>query len=151
LTVNGNRTKVKYLNSDKLDGLTATQFQRRVGGACTGSRAVQRIGAQGGVTCTAEPMWALVNANATLGRGSAALVSVAQVNSTSGQFEVIFDRDISSCAYLASIGLAGNNATPPAGFVGTTGRQNKPNGIFVTTYNSAGTLTAESFFVQVVC
>jgi hypothetical protein len=149
-TVNRNRTKVKYLNSDKLDGLTATQFQRRVRGSCTGSRAVRKIGALGGVTCTAEPMWALVNANATLGRGSAALVSVA-AGTSAGEYKVIFNRDVSACAYLGTIGIAGSAFNPPAGLIGTTGLAGEPNGIFVRTFNAAGALTALGFFVHVVC
>jgi hypothetical protein len=48
--VNGNTTKVPWLNADLLDGLDSSKLQLRVSGQC-GSTAITAISATGSVTC----------------------------------------------------------------------------------------------------
>jgi hypothetical protein len=55
LSVGTNRTKIGNLNSDFLDGLTSSQFQRRVSGTCAAGTSVTAITAGGGVTCAGAP------------------------------------------------------------------------------------------------
>jgi hypothetical protein len=69
---------------------------------------------------------------------------------TGGIYEVDFNQNITACTYSASDAVPGAG-TPPAAFVAVTGRGGVPNGLFVVTFNSSGTLTPESFMVEVFC
>ena len=60
-----------------------------------------------------EALWAVVNSNATLARGSG-VSSVA--DSGVGNTRVYFTRNITTCAFNATIGLAGNSLTESPGF-----------------------------------
>jgi hypothetical protein len=99
-----------------------------------------------GCACT---MWAVVNADGTLARGFR-VTSTARLGS-GGQYEVIFDRNVTRCAYVATIGLSGSVGNSPPGETTVVGRIGVPNGVFVTTGNSAGTQTDLGFHLAVHC
>lgn len=63
-----------------------------------------------------------------------------------GQYEVIFDRDISDCVYTASAANVSSGTE-----VVVDPRAGTPNAVFVKTANSAGTAIDAKFFVEVVC
>jgi hypothetical protein len=65
LTVS-NSTKVPYLNSDLVDGLTSSQLQRRITGTCTDG-ALRAVGSSGGVYCAAVPRRNIVRLRAPEG------------------------------------------------------------------------------------
>jgi hypothetical protein len=67
-----------------------------------------------------------------------------------GVYELYFDRDISNCAYVASLGDPGS-VLVPAGIVGATGRAGTPNGLFIVSRNLAGANTDQTFHVHVMC
>jgi hypothetical protein len=69
----------------------------------------------------------------------------------SGTYQVVFDRDVSDCAYVASIGLTGSSGTAPAGFVGVSRLNANVNGVSVVTYDSSGSAADEPFHLVVIC
>lgn len=93
-------------------------------------------------------LWAVVNEDGGLHR---AFHAVSSTNLAVGQYEVIFDRDVRGCAFVASIGLSGSSGASNPGEVTVVGRATDPNGVFVTTHDSAGTLANRGFHLQVMC
>lgn len=94
-----------------------------------------------------ELLWAVVNNNGTLARASG--VSSSQRLAT-GQYEVTFTgRSVRDCAYTATLGNAGITAQP--GFVSAVRRSELAEGVFVATWNTAGTPTDLPFHVTVSC
>ena len=67
-----------------------------------------------------------------------------------GIYDVFFNRDVSGCAYVASLG-GPDAGTPPAGTVAVTNLAGAPKGLFVITRNSAGTNASLPFHVAVFC
>jgi hypothetical protein len=89
-----------------------------------------------------KPMWALVNADGSLGTNSRATGSTEL---TTGQYEIDFDRDVSGCAYAASTDeTIGTNAI-------VAPRNGVADGVFVATNASGGTNSANAFYVTVTC
>lgn len=93
-------------------------------------------------------MSAVVNADATLARGEG-VTSTAGLGS--GNFEVIFGRDVRACAYDASVGSSATVGTEPAGYVTVVGRAGQPNGVFLQTLDTTGTVVARGFHLIVYC
>ncbi len=96
-------------------------------------------------------LWALINATT----GSAVRSSGVNTTSTfiegTGEYQVVFDQSVTTCAYVATPGLNGSTGSTPPYFVTVVGRFGNPNGLWVTTYDTAGAPTDESFFIQVIC
>jgi hypothetical protein len=109
------------VNADRLDGLDSSAFAR--------------------------PMWATINADGTIAR-AAQVASSVRIGS--GSYGVIFNRDITQCAYIATLGSPGGG-TPAAGFIVTALRAGTTNGVFVGTYSMAGAFVDSSFHLQVSC
>lgn len=63
-----------------------------------------------------------------------------------GQYEVAFNRDVSNCAYNAT--LDNNSGT---GEIVVDPRSGNANAVFVQTHNSAGADAARSFYLEVIC
>jgi hypothetical protein len=99
----------------------------------------------------ATNLWAVVNPDGTLNRGSH-VVSVAKANyagSTAGSYEVIFDRNVTSCVYMGTLG--GANTAFSEGQITTFPRNNNANGVFIFTYDSAAVRADRLFQVAVLC
>jgi len=93
-------------------------------------------------------MSAVVNADGTLARNAGATSATAF---GSGQYEVIFERDVTACTYVATIGLSATSGSSSPGFVTVVGRAGAPNGIFVTTDDATGASLNLGFHVIVFC
>ena len=91
--------------------------------------------------------WAVVNASGQLVRGRN-VTSVARTSS--GRYQVIFDRDLRPCAYLATLGDT-SAATPPSGQIGTSSLASNVNGIAVRTTSADGTAADRPFHLIVPC
>ncbi len=111
---------------------------------------------EGGVTPTAagNVVYACVNADGTLspnqrfGAVSSGPLGVLD----SGIYEVIFNRNVRDCAYLATIGLCGfTGSTFPPGEISTVGRLTDVNGVYVRTTDSAGAPQNKPFYLEVQC
>jgi hypothetical protein len=98
-----------------------------------------------GCACT---LFAVVNANGTLAFGFGA---VSSTKLATGEYQVIFNRNVRDCAYVATIGLSGNLGGSPAGEIAVVGRFNNVNGVFVQTFTSAGVPADLGFHLAVHC
>jgi hypothetical protein len=76
----------------------------------------------------ADP-WAVINADGSLARGAGV---VSSANLQAGRYEVIFNKDVSKCAYVATLGNAGFG-DPPIGKIGVARRGGNKNGVLVNT------------------
>jgi hypothetical protein len=67
-----------------------------------------------------------------------------------GRYEVDFNRDVTPCAYVASVGTtgAGNGI---ADMIGVAQRGGNPNGVFVETYDPIARHSDSSFHLVVAC
>ena len=110
------------VNADQLDGLDSSAFAR--------------------------PLWATINADGTIARG-AGVVSAENIGQA-GAYEVIFNRDVTQCAYVATLGNP-TGLTPPRGFIVTALRDGTTNGVFVLTRSTADVAADRSFHLQVSC
>jgi hypothetical protein len=105
-------------------------------------------GTNAGMPPTAQALYAVVNSTGTLARGFGA-TGAHQLGT--GTYEVDFYENVANCAFLGTIGLTGSSLSSPPGEITVVGRSGNANGIFVQTFNSAGTLTNLSYHLGVLC
>jgi len=87
----------------------------------------------------------------TVARSNPSGVTVTLVST--GVYDVTFTKDVSACAYTATIGSA-TNAVPTTGEIFVSGDTDatKVNDVFVYTFDNAGTTpTDNSFHLYVSC
>lgn len=94
------------------------------------------------------PMTAVVNSDGTLARGDHV---VSATNLGTGTYEVVFDRNVTGCAYTATIGLSGTSGSSTPGLISVVGRAGNVNGIFLNTVDTAGTNSNRGFHLNVTC
>jgi hypothetical protein len=112
----------------------------------------------------ATARWAVVEADGTLQRGShvvstqklplLALATATAITPTAigdGAYEVIFDRDVTNCAYLATLGTGDLGIEEPRGGITVAPRFQQPNGVFVATYDETLGSTDLPFHLAVFC
>jgi hypothetical protein len=100
-------------------------------------------------TTTVPPrVFAVVNSDGSKLRGKA-VASTARIST--GTYDVRFNRNISTCAWTATVGLGGFSGSTGPAMITTAGRAGTNNGLFITTFNGAATPTDEAFQVVVVC
>ena len=97
--------------------------------------------------------WAVVNGDGTLARSNNPAVEAEQLGEEGeeGTYAVTFDRNVTSCAYEASIGLAGTENTANPGFVTVVRWSEQAESVLVQTYNPAGVLADRGFHLAVFC
>lgn len=100
----------------------------------------------GGKTKT---LFAVVNSDGSLARGAGATGSFS-LSAGSGDYEVDFNRDVTSCAYVATLGNA-TAGTAPNGFITDAARAGNPDAVFVKTSDTAGNPADIQFHLAVVC
>jgi hypothetical protein len=89
---------------------------------------------------------AVVQSNGVLVRGLD-VVSVTRYGT--GQYEVLFSRVVSRGAYVATIGDAADCCIPAGGEISVAPRLSTPNGVFVQTRASNGTVADRPFHLHV--
>lgn len=109
-------------------------------------------GKEGKAGTSATALWAVVGSDGKLARGSGVIESK---EAFTGAYEVVFNRDVTQCAYEATLGDTSDGFTPP-GELSVATREElshkiKPNAIFIETANSSGTATAAPFHLAVFC
>jgi hypothetical protein len=105
--------------------------------------------AQSATLLTSTTVYAAVKANGTLAAGNG--VSSTQTSGP-GNYIVIFNRDISSCAFLGTIGSSATTGTVSTGEITTVGAAIDPtHGVFVTTDDSNGNSAGRPFMLAVYC
>jgi hypothetical protein len=100
--------------------------------------------------------WAVVTAAGTIARASSAAVTIADVHvAGSGIYEVNFGKDVSKCAYQATIGSTTAAPLPvlPQGLITVAGDADgdSPNDVFVQTSLVGGGPADFSFHLTVTC
>jgi hypothetical protein len=103
-------------------------------------------GTVAGMPPTAQTFYAVVNADGSLARGFQA---VEARNLGTGFYEVIFNVDVTGSAYIATIGSSATSGIEQTGEITVVGRAGTPNGVFVTTTDSAGTFADRGFHIAV--
>jgi hypothetical protein len=96
----------------------------------------------------AKDFWAVVNSDGTLARDRGA-VSAQQLST--GEYEVIFFRNVRDCAYVATIGISGSVDSSQPGEITVAGRTDARRGVFVSTHDSTGEFADRGFHLQVSC
>jgi hypothetical protein len=120
-----------------------------VGGACQPQvAAAGEPGPPGPPGDDAFALFAVVDADGTLARGSPGVSSGFFPAPLS--YEVLFDRDVSGCAYVEAIGNV-SSGYPPPGSLGVAPRVGVPNGVYVVPYDTSGTAVQRSFHLGVLC
>jgi hypothetical protein len=95
---------------------------------------------------------AVINANATVLRASTLPYHVTSISSLgTGIYDLRFSHSISGCAWVGMVGLGTFSGSTGAAQITMTGRAGTNNGLYITTFNGAGTPTNEPFHVIVVC
>ncbi len=95
--------------------------------------------------------WAVVNSSGTVVRHSGSS-AVSATKMGTGVYEVTFAKDVSGCAYVATIGDVGHVAPSP-GQITVSGDVDggNPNDVQVQTFDKTGTAADASFHVYVSC
>ncbi len=96
-----------------------------------------------------QSLWAVVEIGGSLAR--AGCPGTASSNLTEGQYQVTFPRNVRNCAYIATVGLPTDFGTAGDGTVTVVGLAASVDGVFVETFNAAGTATNEPFHLSVNC
>jgi hypothetical protein len=91
--------------------------------------------------------WAVMNASGSLAR-SGGTTSAGRLGL--GVYEVIFNANVTECAFVASVGETGSGATQ-TGYAATTRRSGNANGVRVDTRSANGGLADRPFHLVVVC
>jgi hypothetical protein len=105
-------------------------------------------------TLRGQNNWAVVKADGTVERSKGvAVLAPVEHTALSGRYEVTFAKDVSGCAYEATIGDTGT-AVPVQGQINVSGDTDgaQPNDVFVQTFDKTGTtLTDSPFHLYVSC
>lgn len=97
--------------------------------------------------------WAVVKADGTVVRSQSSAGQVSAEKVATGQYEVTFAKDVSGCAYEATIGDTAN-AVPLQGQISVSGDtdSDNPGDVFVQTFEQNGTVPTDSpFHLYVSC
>ena len=95
----------------------------------------------------ARPAWAHINADGTLARSSGGVTSASL--GVDGQYSVNFGRDVSGCAYVATIDY-GDSANE--GEVSVSPRDGNVNAVFVQTFLFSPAMDSDlPFYLAVFC
>jgi hypothetical protein len=101
-------------------------------------------GGKGDKGDAATALWAVVNANGTLARGKG-VVGVGRQNPTGG-YKVVFNQNVSGCAFSATIGSPGSGTN--FGFIEV---EPDASGVFVGTLSTAGAFADRPFHLVAFC
>jgi hypothetical protein len=106
-------------------------------------------GSKGETGPAAATLWAVVEFNGKLVRGGTGAVSSTSISS-SDRYQVIFNRDVTKCAYIATPGST-TAGLPPVGFISVASLEENPDGVFVQTFTAKDEAVQESFHLAVFC
>ncbi len=92
-------------------------------------------------------IWAVVDQNGTLVRGSAA---VNASNQSVGNYLVYFNQDVQNCSFFGTVGTTSFGQAEP-GYITVAGAAINQNAVWVSTYNDSGANVAQAFHLSVEC
>jgi len=94
------------------------------------------------------PLWAVINSTGNTAR-SFGVISSEKIGALPGNYVVTFNRNVSKCAYVASLGDGAGNTFQ--GEVSATNNVVDANAVGVATDNSSGVGTDKAFHLAVFC
>jgi hypothetical protein len=105
-----------------------------------------------GVNCGSKKLIAVINTNGTKARGANVVSSTKLSGTNGGTYEVIFNRNVAGCGYVATVGVTGNGGsiTTPV-TITTATRAGNANGVFLFIHQTNGSTIDEPFHLFVVC
>jgi hypothetical protein len=105
------------------------------------------------VNCGAKKLIGVIESTGAKVRGSHVVSSTKLSGANGGTYEVIFDQNVSACAYTATVGVTGNGGSigPPPVTITTATRAGNPNGVFVFIHQADGSTIDEPFHLNVIC
>jgi hypothetical protein len=109
---------------------------------------VATMSAPSAIASPAPDFTAVVDADGTLARG---LNAVSATHLDTGQYEVLFNKDVTLCGYTATVGLSGSAGASPFGTVNVAKRGGTKKAIFVQTFDTTNILSDLGFHVIVAC
>jgi hypothetical protein len=95
-------------------------------------------------------LWAVVNSNGTLARGSLGATSNAEGTGT-GNYEVIFPQNIRNCSYVVSPGSPGALGVAPSGETSVQGDNDNVGGVFIHLSDHTGANLTDGLHLIVSC
>lgn len=95
-----------------------------------------------------EPLWAVIEPGGGLARGNRVVASSSPQQD--GWYEVVFDRNVSACAYHATLGTSTPQNLQP-GMIAVAPRLMKANAVWVQTFDLNGTSAPRGFHLEVTC
>lgn len=123
--------------------------RRSINGGGTGSVSHEATAPRISRSAASTILTAVVNRDASLDRGTG-VVSSARAGCR-GCYEVIFGQNVRDCTYVATIGSSAHEGIESTGEITTVGRAGEPQGVFLTTTDSAGRRVKRGFHLAVVC
>jgi hypothetical protein len=96
-------------------------------------------------------LYAAVDGDTAVLFRSVGAVRARRVDNPAGNYVVIFDRNITSCFYFATIGRASATGVEAAGTITTVRSAGNSRSLYVATSDLAGAPVDRSFFVHVAC
>ena len=103
----------------------------------------------GGTILGSATLYAVVNSDGTIARGDGNAASPGKL--ATGTYDLRFFRNITMCGYIATVGLSGTTGASTPGMVTVVGRAGTVNGLFIQTFDAAGTVSDRGFHVFVNC
>jgi hypothetical protein len=97
-----------------------------------------------------QALWAVIHADGTTARGSGVQSSKKDLPGDTGEYDVIFKRNVSGCAYVASFADERQTGEVSASSLGP----GTPNGVYVQTVTDNGTnevYSDRNFHLAVFC
>ncbi len=94
--------------------------------------------------------WAVVDATGKIVRQFSSAGPITGSSVGTGLYDVTFGKDVSGCAFEATLGDTGTGA-PPIGMIGVSADSGDPNSVVVQTTDKNGTLADASFHLYVSC
>lgn len=117
------------------------------GGPTGPNGATGPVGPTGSNGADAISLWAVIARDGSIARSSGATGSQRLVE---GTYEVTFNRDVTQCAYVASVGFA-DSTSPIIGMIGVRQSGGNPNGVIVETYDPIARHFDNHFHLIVGC
>lgn len=145
------RSREKKLgwNSSGPAGAKGTTGEKGATGTKGATGPKGETGGKGETGPAATTLWAVVESNGNLARHGTGVVSAGSISA--GQYSVTFNRNVQSCAYIATIGGATTSAPPPGEIVVAS---LEPTSVLVQTFELTATpplAAAEPFHLAVFC
>ncbi|MGD9507594.1 MAG: hypothetical protein AB7I59_00855 [Geminicoccaceae bacterium] len=130
--------------------MSSDRFPRIAAFMLTGAVLVLGASTQPAQATHSADRWAVVNQNGTLARGKGAVSSGYAFAGVLGSYRVVFNKDVSKCAYQATLGTE-YPSTPASGEIAVAPDAANVRAVHVATRTSAGVATNRPFHLFVSC